>query len=602
MNTTKTSSYMRGALASIGSRLLAAFVTVLLLFCVVLAVTASKVESVRDLTEQNLVEAQKLNLANEWLAHIRQNSARSLAVAFAPGSEMLDFFRGAMTATSRDTTETQRAFLELSATDEAALRRAELVGDIRTQWLAVRDEINAVKASGDDARARQLVESRFQPVTDRYVEVTQALVDGQMADMAALQARINAEFRSLYVYAGALFLAALAVSIVLTWRITTSVTQPVKEAVSLADAVAQGDLTQTVVIKRDDELGQLLQALRTMQNNLVKVVSEVRVASDSVATGSEEIATGTLDLSQRTEEQASNLEETAASMEELTVTIKQNAATARQASQLAQGASEAAIRGGEVVGQVVTTMQDITQSSNKIADIISVIDGIAFQTNILALNAAVEAARAGEQGRGFAVVASEVRNLAQRSAAAAKEIKELINTSVERVEIGSRQVAEAGESVSDIVNQVKRVTDLISEITAASHEQASGIAQVGDAVNQLDQVTQQNAALVEESSAAAESLKHQAARLIEVVSVFNLGQQSQPRHIETNVAAVGDRANLKAAGSTLKKQESSVRRTPALHTPRVAPLASAGLQTQLNPTPPNRKEPTLGANDDWTSF
>ncbi len=314
--------------------------------------------------------------------------------------------------------------------------------------------------------------------------------------------------------------AGVALAFFFGLTLLRGITRSLKRAIEAADAVAQGDLSQSIPVQGKDEVAQLLKALSAMQDSLVKVVGEVRVASDSVATGSEEIATGTLDLSQRTEEQASNLEETAASMEELTVTVKQNADTARQASQLAQGASDAATRGGEVVGQVVTTMQDITNSSKKIADIISVIDGIAFQTNILALNAAVEAARAGEQGRGFAVVAGEVRNLAQRSAAAAKEIKDLITASVERVETGSQLVAQAGDSVSDIVNQVKRVNDLINEITSASNEQAEGVAQVGEAVAQLDQATQQNAALVEESAAAAESLKVQAARLAEALDVY----------------------------------------------------------------------------------
>jgi methyl-accepting chemotaxis protein len=270
------------------------------------------------------------------------------------------------------------------------------------------------------------------------------------------------------------------------------------------------------------ETAQLLTALKRMNDSLVSVVGTVRSSSDSIATGSSQISIGNQDLSQRTEEQASNLQQTAASMEELSATVRTNADTTRQAAQLADTASGAAAQGGVAVGQVVTTMAEITKASRKINDIIGVIDGIAFQTNILALNAAVEAARAGEQGRGFAVVATEVRTLAQRSAVAAKEIKALIQTSVEQVEIGSRQASDAGHTMDDIVAQVKRVTQLIGEISTATHEQTEGIGQVSDAVTQLDQVTQQNAALVEEAAAAAESLNAQAGQLVASVAVFHL--------------------------------------------------------------------------------
>ncbi|TXI16807.1 MAG: HAMP domain-containing protein [Nitrosomonas sp.] len=318
-----------------------------------------------------------------------------------------------------------------------------------------------------------------------------------------------------------IFLAAL-----IGFLLIRAILGPLNEAVAVANAVASGDLTSRIEVNSTNETGRLLQALKTMNDNLIDLVSRVRTGTDQIVTASGEIASGNSDLSQRTEEQASSLEETAASMEELTSTVKQNADNARQANQLAAGASEVAVKGGAVVGQVVQTMNSINESSKKIVDIISVIDGIAFQTNILALNAAVEAARAGEQGRGFAVVATEVRTLAQRSAAAAKEIKELINDSVAKVDDGTRLVDEAGVTMDEIVNAVKRVTDIMNEISAASNEQSSGIEQVNQAVTQMDEVTQQNAALVEEAAAAAHSMDDQAQALIQAVSVFKLSTSS----------------------------------------------------------------------------
>jgi len=329
---------------------------------------------------------------------------------------------------------------------------------------------------------------------------------------------------------------ALALGLAVTLWVARIVSAPLERALHIARTVAAGDLTSQIDVRSSDETGLLMGALKEMNDSLLKIVGEVRVGTDTIATASSEISAGNLDLSSRTEQQASSLEETASSMEELTGTVKQNADNARQATRLAETASAIAVKGGTVVAQVVETMGSINASSTKIVDIISVIDGIAFQTNILALNAAVEAARAGEQGRGFAVVASEVRNLAQRSAAAAKEIKELIGNSVAQVGIGSQLVDQAGATMTEIVESVRRVSDIMGEISSASEEQTVGIEQINEAITQMDTVTQQNAALVEEAAAAAGSLQEQAHTLLQAVSMFELGSHAPATSLKRPVA------------------------------------------------------------------
>ncbi|MES2949028.1 MAG: methyl-accepting chemotaxis protein [Pseudomonadota bacterium] len=337
---------------------------------------------------------------------------------------------------------------------------------------------------------------------------------------AVAAARSQAARNRLMILLG--FAAALAATVTISWIMSNMIVRPLTLASKVANAVAQGDLSQCPQAQSSDATGQVIEALGTVTKNLSGVVVDIRSTAEMIHSAAGEIAAGNADLSRRTETQAASLEETAASMQELSSAVKNNAETARAANQMAGSASAAAVKGGTVVGQVVSTMQEITASSRKISDIIGVIDGIAFQTNILALNAAVEAARAGEQGRGFAVVASEVRSLAGRSAEAAKEIKGLINASVSAVDAGSRLVGEAGDSMQDIVTQVKRVADLIEEISATAMEQTSGIDQINQAITQLDGVTQQNAALVEEAAAAADSMSREAGRMVDVVSVFNL--------------------------------------------------------------------------------
>ena len=396
----------------------------------------------------------------------------------------------------------------------------------RTQYIAGQDALIALITADKADEAKAYLDTSLRPAQLSYQAAIRALIADQVEQMdAAAKAGVDTYERARGVMV-ALGLLALGLAVGLGYLITRSLLKELGGepgvAADLAQAVSQGDFTRNVVLQAGDTTS-LMASLGTMQGNLAQIVTTVRAGSEGVATASAEIAQGNNDLSARTEQQASALEETAASMEELGSTVKQNADSARQANQLAQSASSVAVQGGKVVEQVVETMKGINESSRRIADIISVIDGIAFQTNILALNAAVEAARAGEQGRGFAVVASEVRSLAGRSAEAAKEIKQLINASVERVEHGSALVDQAGTTMTEVVDSIRRVTDIMGEISAASSEQASGVAQVGEAVTQMDQATQQNAALVEEMAAAAGALKGQAQELVQAVAFFKLG-------------------------------------------------------------------------------
>ena len=390
-----------------------------------------------------------------------------------------------------------------------------------------RDAVNAVHArikSGEIAdplsanKALEPAKGDIRAADEALTELSKSVeqrMDGAVDRLEDVQVRLT-----VITLSGAAVI--LLVALGLGWLIGRRISLPLAEAAQAVERVAAGDLSQDVKAEGGDETARMLQSIQRMQGSLAHIVREIRQGVQSMGHASNEIATGNQDLSSRTEQTASSLQETAASMEQLTSTVRNSADAARQANQLASSAAQIASRGGEVVSQVVSTMDEINHSSKKINDIIGVIDGIAFQTNILALNAAVEAARAGEQGRGFAVVAGEVRNLAQRSAQAAKEIKGLIGASVERVEVGSQLVADAGQTMSEIVGSVQRVSDIIGEITAAAGEQSEGIAQVNTAVSQLDQMTQQNAALVEQSAAAAQSLKEQAARLAETVQVFQL--------------------------------------------------------------------------------
>ena len=502
---------------SIGKRLAIVLGLILALF---LATSVAAVFKLRQLSVEidTMIEdnVKTERAGADWLRHTTAGVQRAAAIAKSSDSSLIDYFAPATAASIKDTNELQK-FIEGKLVKPEEKQLLEKVATLRKGYLASREEVSKAKVSGDLAGANRLFDSQFQPTSTSYI----AGVQREQLDAAAARANnLRAQTSTLLIVCSTV---SLVLGALLAWFLARSITRPLHNAETIAQAIADMDLTgKPQHSYANDETGHLLRALDLMRTALQGSLTQVHGVVMNVSTASTQIATGNQDLSSRTEEQASSLEETAASIEELTSTVKQNADNARQANQLATSASEVAVRGGSVVFQVVETMGSINASSKKIVDIISVIDGIAFQTNILALNAAVEAARAGDQGRGFAVVASEVRNLAQRSAAAAKEIKTLIGNSVEKVEEGSRQVADAGRTMDEIVGSVKRVTDIMGEISAASQEQTSGIEQINQAITQMDQATQQNAALVEEASAAAQSLQEQAGSLAQIVGQFKL--------------------------------------------------------------------------------
>ena len=464
----------------------------------------------------------------------------------APKDEL--YFDGEMKKASAGITAIQKELETLIASDEGKRRVAE-VGAKRKVYLGIRDAAFELKrdplSTPEDLAA--MVNTKLVPAMTAYTESIAQVSAYQKALFNQADASIDEVYARATGRLAALGAAGLLLGAIMAWLLSRSITRPLARAVAVAETVAMGDLRTNIEVDSRDEVGQLLAALKRMNESLLQTVVEVHTGTDMISTASQEIAAGNMDLSSRTEQQASSLEETASSMEELTSTVKQNADNARQANTLAVSASAVAVRGGKVVSEVVDTMASINESSRKIVDIIGVIDGIAFQTNILALNAAVEAARAGEQGRGFAVVASEVRNLAQRSAAAAKEIKTLINDSVEKVDAGGRLVDQAGTTMEEIVQSITRVTDIMSEIASATTEQTMGIEQINMAIAQMDEVTQQNAALVEEAAAAAGSLEDQAATLARVVSVFNVGEVHGRRAAKAPAVASRPAANQAAS-------------------------------------------------------
>jgi methyl-accepting chemotaxis protein len=513
----------------IGARLGLAFAAVLALSVLLAAVGAMRLHQVSAATEDMVTAVHKMRLADKWLAAMQAN--RGFGEARLRGQDAADV--KAMAAKMAEVSSSVSGIQKELDTLVVLPKGREMLATIaekRKAYTKVRDKLFALQDSGsaDAPTLKRMLDSEVTPAVDAYETAVRALSERQGMMGAEAREAVRQAYSTGVTWLAMFAVLALALGAALAWVLTRSITRPLRAAVAVANAVAQGDLSTRVEVASNDETGELMAALKTMNENLNGLVARVRSGADSIATAAGEVSAGNQDLSSRTEQQAGALEESASSMEELTSTVKQNADNAQQGKRMAESASAIATRGGDVVSQVVDTMEAIDGSARKIVDIISVIDGIAFQTNILALNAAVEAARAGEQGRGFAVVAGEVRTLAQRSAAAAKEIKALIDDSVEKVGTGSRLVDQAGATMQEVVASVRQVSAIMAEISAASGEQSAGIAQVNDAITQMDQVTQQNAALVEQAAAATESMQEQAHSLAEAVSVFRLAQRPAP--------------------------------------------------------------------------
>ncbi|MFI5443902.1 methyl-accepting chemotaxis protein [Polaromonas sp. UC242_47] len=560
----------------IGTRLGMSFALILALMAVISAVGLMRLQDVGRAVQLMQRMAYAESLSQQWLGGISSNAVRTIALVKSTTVDDETYFLAELDKQSAINSKLNAELDSLAGNNEENKAALAVVAAKRDAYNTVRRDLVKRRSDPDHGMSRtdleDIINKQLTPATDAYVQAVLSVVTRQKARLAATTTESEAVVTNAEILVSVLGVIALVAGGLLAWLLSRSITRPLSHAVEAARTVASGDLRHQIRVNSEDEIGQLLSALKEMNASLVQSVSQVRTGVDTIATASSQIASGNQDLSSRTEEQASSLEETAASMEELTSTVKQNADNARQANQLAVSASSVAVRGGHVVSQVVDTMGAINASSRKIVDIIGVIDGIAFQTNILALNAAVEAARAGEQGRGFAVVAAEVRNLAQRSAAAAKEIKVLIDDSVNKVEEGGKQVSEAGKTMDEIVDSVKRVTDIMGEITTASQEQTSGIEQINQAIAQMDQVTQQNAALVEEAAAAAASLQEQASGLSQAVSVFKLDDDQQRDGASLSGAVLAQPPAAKPAIAAPKRSVSSA----ALPARRLAVASASG--------------------------
>lgn len=505
----------------IRARLALSFGGIILLFVLLAVLSSRELSVVRGAAEEvSHSQAERLSLAEEWRQAIAVNSQRSLAIALSRDLSLAAQFEADIAQLTVRVTELQKRFLQLEVTAEGKPVLDKLA-DVRKRYIAHRDSMTKAKAGTDQALADKLI-SEFRPLVVEYMKVAGELVEFEADRTRALSAEVGSAMDRMQLMLFVVTAASVLGSIVVGWLLARSIVRPLAVAQSAADRIASGDLSDEILATGGGEIGDLMNSFIQMQKELRTLVSGIHQSVDCIGVASAQVASGNQDLSARTEQAAASLQETASAVEQISATVRKSAESASEAASLARSTSDAAQRGGDAVVEMVRTMDAIRASSQKVADIIGTIDGIAFQTNILALNAAVEAARAGEQGRGFAVVASEVRTLAQRSATAAKEIKGLIGASVDRVEAGSTQVHGAGKTMSEIVAGVKRVSDIVGEISSAAAEQSRGIDEISKAVSNLDQVTQQNAALVEESAAAAQSLEEQAAGLSRSAQQFRL--------------------------------------------------------------------------------
>jgi methyl-accepting chemotaxis protein len=512
----------------VSTRLAAGFGVVLALLVTVSGIAYWRLEAMGVLINRMLNESlAKERLVTEWYGLTHVNGARTIALVSTEDANARKRLEENIQRTSSRISAIQQQ-LEPRFSSEGEANLYKSIGGRRDDYRKARDEVAKQKDSGDAEGAAAAAEARLEPAMNAYLASIDQLARHQVVEIDTLSREAASQNRSGQILVGSLSALALAVGTAFALLIGRSIILPIRRAVGIAKTVAAGDLSTEIEVTSRDETGQLLQALKEMSDSLASIVDQVRGGADTIASASAQISAGSQDLASRTEEQAGSLEETASSMGDLVTAVQRNADNSRQANQLAMAASDIAGTGGAVMLEVIDIMDSINDSSRKVVDIIGVIDGIAFQTNILALNAAVEAARAGEQGRGFAVVASEVRNLAQRSAAAAKEIKALIGDSVEQVDAGSRLVQQAGATMERIVSGIHQVTDLMGEITAASQEQSEGLAQVNQSVAAMDSVTQQNASLVEEAAAAVGALHQQADQLARAVGVFKLASDVRP--------------------------------------------------------------------------